>query len=271
MTKELYKTPFLPRLGGLLFDSLNIILHETLDAQVVGYDARFDLSVSSELGPYIYLLWHEYIAAPIGLWPHSPAAILTSAHKDASFLRRVAMHRGYSVVCGSTKRGGDKAIRKLKEQAKDHHLVITPDGPRGPRRKMAPGAVYLASRLGIPLVPLGFGYSHVWRAPTWDRFAVPKPFSRARIVGGPLLHIPPGIDKAGVEHYRQKTEDILNLLTNEAEEWAVAGDRRQGQRPMFPLRAVKTLQELRQAQEAAARAGSVHPADLRGQEIRRAA
>jgi len=271
MTKAEFKAPLLPRIGGLLFDTLNILMHETLDVQVTTYDVRFDLSVSPELGPYIYLMWHEYIAAPIGLWPHGHAAMLASAHKDAAFLRRVALHRGYHVVCGSTRRRGDSAIRKLKEEAADRHLVITPDGPRGPRRKMAAGAVYLASRLGIPIVPLGFAYDRPWRVPTWDRFAIPRPFSRARIVGGPLMNIPPDLDKAGVERYRKQTQDLLNHLTTEAEEWAEAGDRRKGQRPMFPLHAAKTLRELREAQAAAASSGSNHPADLYGLEIRRAA
>jgi len=261
MTKEIYQTPFLPRVGGLLFDTMNILVHESLDTQVVGYDARFDLSVSPELGPYIYIMWHEYIAAPIGLWPHGQAAMLTSAHKDAAFLRRVAMHRRNRLVCGSTRRRGDSAIRKLKEEAQNRHLVITPDGPRGPRRRMAAGAIYLASRLGIPVVPLGFAYNRPWRLPTWDRFAIPRPFSRARIVGGPLMYIPPALDRKGVEHYRARTERMLNMLTTEAETWAEAGDRRQGQRPMFPLRAKQTLRELREAQAAAASSAHREQAD----------
>ena len=55
------------------------------------------------------------------------------------------------------------------------HLTITPDGPHGPRRRMAPGPIYLASKLGLPLVLMGYAYDRPWRLPSWDRFAVPRP------------------------------------------------------------------------------------------------
>ena len=59
------------------------------------------------------------------------------------------------------------------------HLTITPDGPRGPRRHMAPGPIYLASKLGLPLVLMGYAYDRPWRLHSWDRFAIPRPGSRA--------------------------------------------------------------------------------------------
>ena len=57
---------------------------------------------------------------------------------------------------------------------------MTPDGPRGPRRKVQPGAVFLAAQTGLPIVPLGVAYANAWRAKSWDQFAVPKPFSQLR-------------------------------------------------------------------------------------------
>ena len=61
---------------------------------------------------------------------------------------------------------------RLSRQA---HLVITPDGPRGPRRQVQAGMVYLAARTGVPIVPVGIGYDRPWRTKSWDRFAVPRP------------------------------------------------------------------------------------------------
>ena len=55
------------------------------------------------------------------------------------------------------------------------NLTITPDGPRGPRRQLAQGPVYLASKLGMPIVAMGFGYDRPWRFNSWDRFAIPRP------------------------------------------------------------------------------------------------
>lgn len=103
------------------------------------------------------------------------------------------------------------------------NLAITPDGPRGPRRCLAPGRVFLASKLNLPLVPFGIGYDRPWRMPTWDRFALPRPYSRARVVTGPRLHIPPDLDRESLEIHRQYVESLLNQLTDEAERWAASG------------------------------------------------
>jgi hypothetical protein len=100
---------------------------------------------------------------------------------------------------------------------------------------MAPGAVYLASRLGLPLVAMGFGYDRPWRVTrAWDQFAIPRPFSRARAVVSPDLYIPSGLDRQGLEHFRQRVEALLNRLCDEAESWAASGGRRRGERLVRP-------------------------------------
>ena len=109
------------------------------------------------------------------------------------------------------------------------HLTITPDGPRGPRRKLAVGPIYLASQLGLPIVPLGFGIDRPWRAKSWDSFAVPKPFSQIRSIVGPEIHVPKNIERDDLEHYRQATETLLTDLTVESEQWAESGSRREGE------------------------------------------
>jgi hypothetical protein len=106
------------------------------------------------------------------------------------------------------------------------NLTITPDGPRGPRRKLAQGPIYLASKLGLPLVAMGFGYDRPWRTRSWDRFALPRSFSRARAVASPAINLPSDLDRDGVEYYRQRVEHLLNRLTVEAEAWAEAGTRK---------------------------------------------
>ena len=127
---------------------------------------------------------------------------------------------------------------ELSRKSKTKNLAITPDGPRGPRRVLAAGAIYLASKLGIPLVAMGFGYNRSWRLPTWDRFAVPFPQSRARVVLSRRLYIPQQLDRKGVEDHRQRVEDLLTRLTQEAESWAKSGRRKTNQKMMVPQPAV---------------------------------
>jgi lysophospholipid acyltransferase (LPLAT)-like uncharacterized protein len=155
--------------------------------------------------------------------------MLLSQHGDADILARVAYHVGFDCVRGSTYHGGAKAIWELQEQSRTKHLTITPDGPRGPRRQLAQGPVYLASRLQLPLVVMGLGYDRPWRMNSWDRFAVPRPFTRARAVIGPPAMVPANLDRVGLEICRQRTEQLLNSLTGEAEAWAEAGSRKVGE------------------------------------------
>jgi hypothetical protein len=147
--------------------------------------------------------------------------MLVSQHQDAEILEHAAKFAGLDAVRGSTSRGGTAALRELIKRGNGMSLAITPDGPRGPRRKMAQGCIYLSSRLQIPIIPLGAGYDHPWRNPSsWDKFPIPRPFSRCRTVLGKRIQVPADCDREQIEHYRQHVEKILNQLTDLAEDWA---------------------------------------------------
>lgn len=200
----------------------------TLDYRI----AYYDRTVEPQLGlgrPGIYIFWHENILIPLYLRGHCHLAMLLSQHEDAEVLARVAHHMGFDCVRGSTYRGGAKALWELRSRSREQHLTMTPDGPRGPRRQLAQGPVYLASRLQLPLVPMGFGADRPWRANSWDRFAVPRPFSRARAIIGPPIMLPPDADRSGLENCRQRVERLMNELTEEAEAWAATGTRKVGE------------------------------------------
>lgn len=229
------------KLGGLAVYSFLRHWMSTLDYQGLMYDRTVDPSFGDFEPPVIFVFWHEYIPCPFYLRPHCDIAMLISRHRDADWLSEAARHMGFRTVRGSTKRGGDAALRELVRASKSLSLAITPDGPRGPRRRLAPGCIFLSSKLNLPLVPFGIGYDRPWRMPTWDRFALPRPYSRARVVVGPRVQIPPGVDREGLETHRRHVESLLNQLTDEAESWAESGERRRGQvayrsqpRPLAP-------------------------------------
>jgi lysophospholipid acyltransferase (LPLAT)-like uncharacterized protein len=224
---------WLLKLGGLAAAKGIQAWTNTLDSRAVFYDRSVD-PVQGVGGPRIYIFWHEYILGPLHHRGHCHLSMLLSQHRDADILARVGYHLGVGCIRGSTYRGGTKAIWEMFERSRQQHLAITPDGPRGPRRQLAPGPIYLASRLGLPLVVMGVGFDRPWRMPTWDRFAVPRPFSRVRGVIGPAMHLPPDLDRAEMEHYRQRVERLLNCLTTEAEAWAAAGSRKAGEVAMAP-------------------------------------
>ncbi len=224
---------FLTNLGGYLGATFIRNWMRMLEYKCAYYDPTVDPVNSGYSGQKIYIFWHEYILFPIYLRGNCNLAMLLSMHHDADVLSRTAYHLGFDFVRGSTFSGGATALRALMEKSQNMNLTITPDGPRGPRRKLSQGPIYLASKLNLPIVAIGFGYDRPWRFNSWDRFALPKPFSRARAVFSPELKIPANLDRKGVEHYRQEVDLMLNRLTLEAEAWAESGTRKTGEVPMI--------------------------------------
>jgi len=220
--------PLLTKIAGLTLTALIRIWMRTLDYKAALYDPTVDPIDPRCRENGLYVFWHENILIPLYMRGRCNLAMLMSQHSDADLLSRLALHFGFRFVRGSTRRGGDRALRELVRLAHESHLTITPDGPRGPRRKLAAGPIYLASKTGMPLVLMGLGYDRPWRMPTWDRFALPRPFTRARAVLSPPIHLPPDLDREGIEHYRQRTEALLERVTREAEAWAEAGTAKLG-------------------------------------------
>jgi lysophospholipid acyltransferase (LPLAT)-like uncharacterized protein len=206
----------------------------TLNYRMYRHERQADPAEADFRGPNIYIFWHEYIPFPVYIRHNCRLAMLVSQHQDAELLSHMARFAGLDTVRGSSSRGGTAALRELIERGKGINLAITPDGPRGPRRKLAQGCIYLSSRLQIPLVPIGIGYDRPWRNPrSWDQFAVPRPFSRCRAILGPRIQIAPELDRQQLEWNRQWVEHTLTELTVAAEQWAESKINVAGSEPLW--------------------------------------
>jgi len=169
----------------------------------------------------IYLVWHEMMLFPAYAYARLGFATLISRHRDGELIAQVLDFLGGTAIRGSTSRGRDRggagAVRQMMRPGKHAHLCITPDGPRGPRRVISIGAIYLASRSGLPLVPSGMAFDQPWRIGSWDRMALPKPYSRARVVTGAPIQIPSDLDMAALEPWRQQVQDAMDHVQARAE------------------------------------------------------
>jgi len=135
--------------------------------------------------PFIYSLWHGHLL-PL-LWYHrgSDVAILISEHRDGELIARAAESLGYRLIRGSTTRGAERALLSLvRELEAGRQVAVTPDGPKGPARTFAPGALIAAQRSGAPILPVAAGADRAWRLRSWDRFIIPKPFARITVAYG---------------------------------------------------------------------------------------
>lgn len=175
--------------------------------------------------PCIYAFWHESMLAPAKV--RAAAQILVSQSADGELIALIAQHLGVSAIRGSSSKGGAAALLELTRRGAERksHLLVTPDGPRGPRRTVQPGIVYLASKCGLPIVPVGVGFTRAWRARSWDRFAVPLPFSTILGVVGAPIAIPDKLSAEGLSFHRRQVEARMLETTAAAERWAEFGRR----------------------------------------------
>jgi lysophospholipid acyltransferase (LPLAT)-like uncharacterized protein len=158
--------------------------------------------------PAVAAFWHERLPLMPALWTiiHKQAApagivvpniyVLVSRHSDGRVIGEMLRLFGVDVVHGSTARngkdrGGAAGVRALLEVLEGgSHVVITPDGPRGPRRKAALGVAQLAALSGVPVLPCT---AQIWPRivlNSWDRMVLPLPFGRGVIVCGPSIAVP---------------------------------------------------------------------------------
>ena len=131
----------------------------------------------------IWVLWHNrLLIVPIlyeRFFRDRKGAALISHSKDGALLAGCIERFGGEAVRGSSSRGGSSALSILRRKLEDgYDIYITPDGPRGPRYTMGPGAVWLARSSGASILPLNVEYSSFWRLGRWDGFVIPKPFAR---------------------------------------------------------------------------------------------
>jgi lysophospholipid acyltransferase (LPLAT)-like uncharacterized protein len=175
----------------------------------------------------IFAFWHGRLLMMPFAYPGTRATILISPHRDGEYISRIARRLGFSVERGSAYHGGGRAFRRLVHCLRaGSHVVITPDGPKGPRRRVKTGAVELARLTGMPIVPVGFGAWPRRVLRSWDEFVVPCPFGRGAYVWGQPLYVPAGTSKGERARFQQLLADALNQVTAEAD-----GIARRGEKP----------------------------------------
>ncbi|MFO0883743.1 MAG: lysophospholipid acyltransferase family protein [Pirellulales bacterium] len=216
----LFRNPLLIRIVAWCIARINILWMSTVRVEI-------DPVLSENHDPrktargIIYVFWHEDLFYLGYLVSNTPTDCLISRSRDGEYFTQILHSMKVGTVRGSTNRGGAQAILQVMRSDENRNLGVTPDGPRGPRRNFQAGAIFLASRSGMPIIPIAIGYQNAWRAKSWDRTAFAKPFSRIVLMGGPLTHIPPDIEADEIETYRQQMELTLNELHDRADARAI--------------------------------------------------
>lgn len=133
----------------------------------------------------VLVFWHGEMLPLLYFHRDRNLVALVSEHGDGEIIARILSGLGYRLIRGSTSRGAARALIAVDRELRAGHTVgITPDGPRGPRHSVAPGALLAAHRAGVKLMPMSAHASAFWQLGTWDRFIIPKPFARITVAYG---------------------------------------------------------------------------------------
>ena len=168
-------------------------------------------------GNYIAALWHNRLLLISFVlkkfFPQRPGAGLISASRDGDMIADATRRFGFDVVRGSSSRMGASALLELSEVlASGRDVLITPDGPRGPAYELGPGIIFLAQKTGAPVVPVNMEYSSCWRVKSWDRFIIPKPFSKVRVIIGQPQRISSTSSDEEFERERLRLQNVMMSL-----------------------------------------------------------
>ena len=198
-----------------------LLLCATLRREILHKDR--EESVKRRESGVIYSLWHGRMFFPIYYFRGLRVSILASQSRDGELITGVLQILGQKVIRGSSSRGGARALVELCRRLEaGQDVALTPDGPRGPRHRVQPGIIDLASRTGAPILPVAFGASREKTFQSWDRFCLPLPFSRVALVFGPPMEVAGDLSKEALEKKRRELETAMEWTTQAADAAALS-------------------------------------------------
>jgi hypothetical protein len=169
---------------------------------------------------FLYAFWHGRQFLLLHHYRNSGILIPASESRDGEIQAQLLLRMGFSVVRGSSKRKGARALLGLVDGARaGKQIGVSVDGPRGPVYEVKQGVAYLAGKLQQPIVPVTAGAKRRWLVSrSWDRLLIPAPFTTAVIVYGEPITIS-GISERELEAKRRHLEEALRRITAEADSY----------------------------------------------------
>ena len=171
--------------------------------------------------PLIMAFWHRCIISATWYWRQRGIVVMNTTNFDGQWTRRVIERFGYGTAQGSSSRGGLRGLAVMAGRLREGlDCAFTIDGPRGPRFVAKPGPVMLARRTGKPVFVfhIGLESAHTFEK-AWDLMQVPHLFSRAVMVGAPLIYVSPDANAEELESKQLEMQASLERVRDVAESW----------------------------------------------------
>ena len=156
-------------------------------------------------GPRIFCFWHQCVLPCAIYYRTSHAVILISRSFDGELITRILRMFGFDAVRGSSSRGAREGLLGLKDVIESGKpAIFTADGPRGPIYQTKMGPIKLAQMTGAPIGAFHLQPEHAWVMGSWDRFLVPKPFTRIVVSWAQWTHVPTDLPNDDFEPKREQ-------------------------------------------------------------------
>ena len=195
-----------PRVVWALFS----LVGRTWRFEVIAEEGVTPIPSGVKSPPEIYCFWHQCVLPCTVYFSHSRAVILISQSFDGELITRILKLFGFDAVRGSSSRGSREGLLGLKHVIETGRTAIfTADGPRGPIYQTKMGPIKLAQRTCAPIGAFHLQPEHAWVIPAWDRFLVPKPFTRICVSWAQWTRVPADLAAEDFEPKRQELNDAI--------------------------------------------------------------
>jgi lysophospholipid acyltransferase (LPLAT)-like uncharacterized protein len=173
--------------------------------EVIAEEGVTPVLFGEKAGAEIYCFWHQCVLPCAQYFRRTNAVILISRSFDGELITRILRMFGFDAVRGSSSRAGREGLLGLKQVLESGKpAIFTADGPRGPIYQTKMGPIKLAQLTGAPIGAFHLEPEHAWVMNSWDRFLVPKPFTRIVVSWGPWTHVPVDLPQEQLEQKREE-------------------------------------------------------------------
>ncbi|HEU4596748.1 MAG TPA: lysophospholipid acyltransferase family protein [Pyrinomonadaceae bacterium] len=208
-----FKQRLLIRAADLAFYALIGLVGRTVRFRVEGWE---HWEAASQGGPPILVFWHDRVFLATYYFRRRGIVVMTSRSFDGEYIARFIQRFGYGAARGSSSRGAVGALVEMTRLVRAGAAGgFTVDGPRGPRHVAKMGPLVLAKRTGRPVLPFTVNAERFWRAPSWDKLQIPKPFTRATVRLAPPIEVPPDADDALLEAKLAELQHALEEVSEQ--------------------------------------------------------
>jgi len=174
--------------------------------EVIAEDGVIPVLYGQRPGPEIYCFWHQCVLPCTVYFRKSLSVILISRSFDGELITRILLKFGFGAVRGSSSRGASEGLLGLKKVIESGRTAIfTADGPRGPIYQTKMGPIKLAQSTGAPIGAFHLEPERAWTINSWDRFLVPKPFTRIAVSWAQWTHVPADL---APDQFESKREEL---------------------------------------------------------------